>query len=58
MYTIYSSAMKTANENKSVIMRLDIQFNYKSQSHIGYLTLSNGDEYVISLDGTVMKITA
>ena len=58
MYTIYKQAMKTARETKSVIMRLDIQFNYEAQVHRAYLTLSNGDEYVIAFDGSVIKITS
>lgn len=47
MNTIYEQALKIAIEQSSTIIRLDIQFNFKTQSHKGYLTLSNGHEYDI-----------
>ena len=51
MNTIYESAIELANEQKTVIVRLDIQFNYKTQTHTGYLSLANGREYDIRATG-------
>lgn len=58
MNTIYETAIEIAGDQKSVISRLDIQFNFKTQEHKGYLTLANGNEYAISLSGYWAKITA
>ena len=56
MNIIYERAIKIAEEQKSVITRLDIQFNFKVQSYVGYLTLANGNEYRISLTGSQISI--
>lgn len=47
MYTIYTTAMKFAEEQKATIIKLDIHFNYITQSYTGHLLLSNGNKYTI-----------
>lgn len=53
MKIIYETAIKIAQEQQAAIIRLDIQFNFKSQTHTGYLILANGFEY--SLDSAGRK---
>lgn len=47
MYTIYTTAKKFAEEHKAKIIKLDIYFNYITQSYGGHLLLSNGNKYTI-----------
>ena len=56
MNIIFDRAIIIAMENKSVIIRLDIQFNSETQSYTGYLTLANGREYSIRLAGSVVRV--
>lgn len=51
MKTIYETAMNFACEQQTTILRLDIQFNYKTQAHKGFLKLANGNEYTIDDEG-------
>ena len=51
MNIIYETALKLAQEQQTAIIRLDIQYNYKSQMHRGCLTLANGHEYAIDPAG-------
>ena len=53
MDKIFETAMKLVNEQQALITRLDIQFNFKTQEHTGYLTLVNGKEYRISPHGCI-----
>ena len=55
MNEIYNAAIRLATGQATGISRLDIQFNYKEQSHSGYLTLMNGNEYSISAGGNWRK---
>ena len=51
MNKIYEAAMELAAEQSTVVVRLDMQYNYKEQSHSGYLWLANGHEYKIQSGG-------
>ncbi len=56
MNIIYERALNIAEEQKTVIIRLDIQFNIKTQTFTGYLVLANGKEYRINLTGSQISI--
>lgn len=47
MDTIYTQAKEIAEDQKATIIRLDIHFNYFTQSYTGHLLLSNGNKYTI-----------
>ena len=47
MKTIYAQAKEIAEDQKTKIIRLDIHFNYFTQSYIGHLLLSNGNKYML-----------
>lgn len=47
MYEIYKMAMDFAKEQKAIIIKLDIHFNYITESYIGHLLLSNGNKYTL-----------
>ncbi len=51
MRTIFETAIQLANEQNSLIVMLDIRYNFKTQMHTCYLTLANGHEYTIDLTG-------
>lgn len=56
MNIIYERALNIAEEQKTVIIRLDIQFNIKTQTFTGYLVLANSKEYRINLTGSQISI--
>ena len=47
MYAIYTEAKKFAAEQKATIIRLEIYFDYITQSYGGHILLSNGNKYTI-----------
>lgn len=51
MNKIFETAMQFAIEQQTLISRLDIQFNFETQEHTGYLMLVNGKEYRITSHG-------
>ena len=51
MRKIYETALQLANEQNSLIIIIDIHYNFKTQMHTGYLALANGHEYTIDLAG-------
>lgn len=58
MNIIYEAAVELANEQRSIITRFDIEFDFEVQSYKGYLKLANGNEYTIGLSKYWSKITA
>ncbi len=48
MNKIFETAMQLAIKQQTLISRLDIQFNFETQEHTGYLMLVNGKEYRIT----------
>ena len=47
MNTIYTEALKFAKDHKATIIRLEIYFDYITQSYGGHILLSNGNKYTI-----------
>ncbi len=47
MNTIYTEATKFAKDQKATIIRLEIYYNYITQSYAGHVLLSNGNKYAI-----------
>lgn len=52
MNIIYGKALSLAWEQKTVVTRLDVQFNYATQTYGGCVWLANGKRYKIFADGT------
>lgn len=56
MDKIFETGSKLALEQSTVIVRFDIQFNYATQTHSGYLWLANNHEYRIDAGGGFEKV--
>ena len=56
MNVVYELAIKLAYEKKTMVSRIDIQFNYKSQSYSGRVWYVNGETYDIYENGAYIAI--